>query len=116
MDTNGGADRESIRGAAGTEYGATGETRVNRATAGDQWASSIATDGEGNVVVVWTGVDASDDGGSQFDFGGSSSEVGIEARPATHALFAAVPNPATRGTTIGFALSTTFPMMPSPSR
>jgi hypothetical protein len=37
--------------------------------------------------------------------GGSSSDVGLDALPATHALFAAMPNPATRSTTIGFALA-----------
>ncbi|MCR4412221.1 MAG: S1 family peptidase [Thermoguttaceae bacterium] len=34
-----------------------GETRLNNVTNGNQWVSSIGSDGEGNYVVVWTGID-----------------------------------------------------------
>jgi len=37
-----------------------GETRVNITTAGSQWLSSIDTDGEGNFVIAYTGVDPTD--------------------------------------------------------
>ena len=33
-----------------------GETRINAATTGNQWLSSVGIDGEGNYVVAWTGV------------------------------------------------------------
>lgn len=51
-----------------------GETRLNNVTNGNQWISSIGSDGEGNYVVVWTGVDPSDINKTQV-FGAASVNV-----------------------------------------
>jgi len=51
-----------------------GETRMNNVTNGNQWLSSIASDGEGNYVVVWTGVDPLDINKTQV-FGAASVNV-----------------------------------------
>lgn len=51
-----------------------GETRMNNVTNGNQWISSIASDGEGNYVVVWTGVDPADINKTQV-FGAASVNV-----------------------------------------
>ena len=39
-----------------------GETRVNSQTTGNQWMSSVDSDGEGNFVIVWTGLGRDADG------------------------------------------------------
>ncbi len=51
-----------------------GETRLNNVTNGNQWISSISSDGEGNYVAVWTGVDPANINNTQV-FGAASVNV-----------------------------------------
>src|SRR5205823_5453711 len=69
--------------AAGVAQG--GEFRVNSTTAGDQSASSVAMDGNGNFLVTWASQGQDGDGSGVYaqQFDGTGAALGTEFRVNT---------------------------------